>query len=66
MKIKLFELEKLLSGKLILNGDRYSPFTSIELNLSVDSRKIKDDEVFVCIKKFGIEISFDIKNIFSV
>ncbi len=50
MKIKLFELEKLLSGKLILNGDRYSPFTSIELNLSVDSRKIKDDEVFVCIK----------------
>lgn len=50
LKIRLFDLEKLLRGKLILNGDKYSPFTSIELNLNVDSRKIKNDEIFVCIR----------------
>lgn len=50
MKIKLFHLAQLLGGKLIINGDEYSPFTPIELSLNVDSRKIKDGEVFVCIR----------------
>lgn len=50
MKIKLFDLEKLLCGKLILIGDKYSPLTPIELSLSIDSRKINNGEIFVCIR----------------
>lgn len=50
MEIKLCELGELLGGRLVIKGEKFSLSTVIEPNLNIDSRIIKEGEIFVCIK----------------